>query len=233
MDAERLSRYYGQLAKRYVRRSRAVLIVPALFATSAVVALLHTLPELVLTAANVVIVGISMVAIVTQPSIKTTTAKSSCASDPRISRRGRKSWLASKFARAFGTELMDAERLSRYYGQLAKRYVRRSRAVLIVPALFATSAVVALLHTLPELVLTAANVVIVGISMVAIVTQPSIKAAGIIVVSNACDDLLVDWKRLWADTEHIDDEAARKRLHELNLKTNAATNKAKETRRAG
>ena len=60
-----------------------------------------------------------------------------------------------------------------------------------------------------------------------------VKAAGIIVVSNACDDLLVDWKRLWADTEHIDDEAARKRLHELNLKTNAATNKAKETRRAG
>lgn len=125
-------------------------------------------------------------------------------------------------------EMMDAERLSRYYGQLAKRYVRQSRAVLIVPALFATSAVAALLHTLPEQVLTVSNVVIVGISMVAIVTQPSIKAAGIIVVSNACDDLLVDWKRLWVDTEHIDDETAKQRLHELNLKTNAATNKAKE-----
>ena len=125
-------------------------------------------------------------------------------------------------------EMMDAERLSRYYGRLAKRYVRRSRAVLIVPALFATSAVAALLHTLPEQVLTVANVVIVGISMVAIVTQPSIKAAGIIVVSNACDDLLVDWKRLWSDTERIDDEAAKWRLHELGLKMNAATNKAKE-----
>ena len=125
-------------------------------------------------------------------------------------------------------EMMDAERLSRYYGRLAKRYVRRSRAVLFIPALFATSAVVALLNSWPEQVLMVANVVIVGISIAAIVTQPSIKAAGIIVISNACDDLLVDWRQLWADTERIDDEAVEQRSHKLSLKVNAATNKAKE-----
>ncbi len=121
--------------------------------------------------------------------------------------------------------LLDAERLTRYYGHLATRFRRLQFVLNMFIAASTTGAAVSLLAQLPDQVsawLSAGLffMVAVGVAWMSYADY-SKKATTAFIVSKQCGELALAWRQLWWDMDAPD---ATKRAQELELRLNQITN---------
>ena len=118
-------------------------------------------------------------------------------------------------------ELLDSDRLVRYYAALANRYRRLHASTLLLLAFGAASSFAAVLDVLPSDVQLIANALVGLVAAWVFIADYSKKAAVAHIINSQCLRLDTQWRHLWVEVEHIEEEAARERLVAL-------TNKMKE-----
>lgn len=133
--------------------------------------------------------------------------------------------------------LLDAERLSRYYGRLSERFQRVHLYLMVMIALCSTGAALTLLATfqdlipvfgqLPGLIPALLSFVVAGAAIWASHSDYSKKAAISSVIRIQCDELVVSWKQLWLDVS-TDPESVRVRTVDLQRRMNEVTAHALE-----
>ena len=112
-------------------------------------------------------------------------------------------------------ELLDAERLVRYYEVLAKRHRQRHLAIRISLLLAATSGVASLLKVLPQSAQLIAGLVITVLVVLDFALNEARKTAVLTLIKIECRALGNEWKNLWASLEHISDDEARRENERL------------------
>ena len=118
--------------------------------------------------------------------------------------------------------LLDAERLTRYYGRLSDRMRRINFALTAFTLLASTAAFASLMVRLPDFV---SALCFVGVAAALIwmhLSEYSKKAAIASVVAQQCEDLATEWRELWfrQNEESIDPLA---RAADLKRKENRIT----------
>ena len=125
-------------------------------------------------------------------------------------------------------ELLDSDRLVRYYEALANRYQRLHSLTLLLLGVSAASSFAAILDLFPDVVQLFASA-LVGITAVwMFIADYAKKAAVAHVISFQCRRLDLDWKDLWAAVESIDEAEARRRLGDLSNQMNIATQRSSD-----
>ena len=115
-------------------------------------------------------------------------------------------------------QLVDAERLVRYYGDLAQHYNRCSWILRGVILLFCMAGITALLERIPEW----ANLIVYAVLAGAIVSEAIMnyekKAALVGIIYIRCDKLLDQWRDLWNEidrAEPVDEEVIQEKYRRL------------------
>ena len=122
-------------------------------------------------------------------------------------------------------ELLDSDRLVRYYAAVANHYRRLHLFTLLLLAFGAASSFAAVLGVLPSVQLIASALVGLVVAWVLIADYAK-KAAVVHTISFQCSRLDVQWQSLWREVEHIEEEAARQRLVELANQMNDVTSRS-------
>lgn len=115
-------------------------------------------------------------------------------------------------------ELLDAERLVRYYEVLAKRHRRWHLAIRFSLLLAATSGVASLLKVLPQSVQLVAGLALTVLVALDFALNAAGKTAVLNLIKIECRALGNEWKNLWAGLEHISDDEARRENERLAQK---------------
>ena len=123
-------------------------------------------------------------------------------------------------------ELLDSDRLVRYYTAVANRYRRLNACTLWLLVFGAASSFAAVLAVLPNNVQLIANAVVGLAAAWALVADYAKKAAVAHTISSQCNRLDVQWQSLWREVEHIEEEAARQRLVDLANQMNDVTSRS-------
>lgn len=123
--------------------------------------------------------------------------------------------------------LLDAERLSRYYGRLAVRLQRWHFGLTVFIALCSTGAAATLIASLPGLIPTLLSLTVAAGAIWSSYANYSKKAAVASVIRSQCDDLIIDWKQLWSDL-NTDRQDIPKQVEALQRKLNEITKPALE-----
>ena len=106
-------------------------------------------------------------------------------------------------------ELLDAERLARYYEALAERHRRRHLAIRFSLLLAATGGLASSLEVLPQSAQLIAGLVITVLVALDFALNNARKAAVLNLIKIECRALGNEWKNLWAGLEHSGDDEAR------------------------
>ena len=112
-------------------------------------------------------------------------------------------------------ELLDVERLVRYYEVLAKRHRRWHLAIRISLLLAATSGVASLLEVLPQSAQLIAGLMIIVLVALDFALNEARKTAVLNLIKIECRALGNEWKNLWTGLEHIGDDEARRENERL------------------
>ena len=123
-------------------------------------------------------------------------------------------------------ELLDSDRLVRYYTAVANRYRRLHSYTLWLLMFGAASSFAAVLAVLPNDVQLIANAVVGLAAAWVLVADYAKKAAVAHTISFQCSRLDVQWQDLWREVEHIEEEAARQRLVDLANQMNDVTSRS-------
>ena len=121
--------------------------------------------------------------------------------------------------------LLDAERLSRYYGRLAARMQRRHFFFTVFIVTCSTLAAATLLTQLPGLVQAVLSLVVAAAVIWSSYSDYSRKAAISSSIRAQCEDLAVSWKELWSDVS-TDQEDILLRAAVLERRLNEVTTQA-------
>jgi hypothetical protein len=122
--------------------------------------------------------------------------------------------------------MLDAERLSRYYGYLAQKLEKIDRRLAISAAIASSASFVSLAtNWLPEYpwlpsVLTAVTSVL---TIWLVSSQNSRKAVKSAIIRRRCSDLLLEWEVLWSESTSMQELDVRARWEELRAKETAIT----------
>ena len=123
-------------------------------------------------------------------------------------------------------ELLDSDRLVRYYEAVANHYQRKHLLTLLLLGVGAAGSFAAILDLFPDVVQLVANA-LVGIVAVWMFTADYAKKAAIAHdIGFQCRRLDILWKKLWADVERIDESDARQRLGDLADQMNTTTQRS-------
>ena len=110
-------------------------------------------------------------------------------------------------------ELLDVERLARYYEALAEKHRRRHLVLRILLLLAATSGIASFLEALPPVAQLIAQLVgSVAIAILVVLDfalNEARKTAVLNLIKIECRSLGNEWKSLWAKIEYIGDDDAR------------------------
>lgn len=123
-------------------------------------------------------------------------------------------------------ELLDSDRLVRYYEALADHYQRKHLFTLRLLGVGAASSFAAFLDLFPGVVQLVASVLIGIVAVWMFIADYAKKAAVAHDIGFQCRRLDVQWKDLWADVERIDEAEARQRLIDLSNQMNIATQRS-------
>ena len=123
--------------------------------------------------------------------------------------------------------LLDAERLSRYYGRLAVRLQRWHFGLTVFIALCSTGAAATLIASLPGLIPTLLSLTVAAAAIWSSYANYSKKAAVASVIRSQCDDLIIDWKHLWSNL-NADRQDIPQQVDALQRKLNEITKPALE-----
>ena len=123
-------------------------------------------------------------------------------------------------------ELLDSDRLVRYYEALADHYQRKHLFTLLLLGVGAASAFAAFLDLFPGVVQLVASVLIGIVAVWMFIADYAKKAAIAHDIGFQCRRLDVQWRDLWADVERIDEAEARQRLGDLSNQMNIATQRS-------
>ena len=123
-------------------------------------------------------------------------------------------------------ELLDSDRLVRYYEALADHYQRKHLFTLLLLGVGAASSFVAFLDLFPGVVQLVASVLIGIVAVWMFIADYAKKAAIAHDIGFQCRRLDVQWRDLWADVERIDEAEARQRLIDLSNQMNIATQRS-------
>ena len=121
--------------------------------------------------------------------------------------------------------LLDAERLSRYYGRLALRFQRWNLFLTLVILLCSTGAAATLITELPTWVQAVLSLVVAAVAIWSYLLGYSKKAAVASVIRSQCSHLASDWRGLWADL-NTDRQDIPVRIAYLQRKLNEITDHA-------
>lgn len=128
-------------------------------------------------------------------------------------------------------ELLDSDRLVRYYEAVANHYRRRHAFTLLLLGFGAASSFAAVFDILPGTVQSIAEPVanaFVGLVAVWVfIADYARKSAIAHTIGTQCNRLDIRWRELWADVERLEEDAARARLVAL------ANEMAEVTQRSG
>ena len=122
--------------------------------------------------------------------------------------------------------LVNAERLSRYYGRLAARLERRQFIFTVSIVTCSTLAAATLLTQLPSLVQAVLSLVVAAAVIWSSYSGYSKKAAISSGIRAQCEDIAVSWKELWSDVSSMDQEDILRRAADLERRLNRATTNA-------
>lgn len=123
-------------------------------------------------------------------------------------------------------ELLDSDRLVRYYEALANHYQRKHSCTLLLLGVGAASSFAAILDLFPNFVQLGASALVGIVAVWMFIADYAKKAAVAHDISFQCRRLDVQWKDLWAAVERIDEPEARQRLGDLANQMNSATQKS-------
>lgn len=123
-------------------------------------------------------------------------------------------------------ELLDSDRLVRYYEALADHYQRKHLFTLLLLGVGAASSFAAFLDLFPGVVQLVASVLIGIVAVWMFIADYAKKAAIAHDIGFQCRRLDVQWRDLWADVERIDEAEARQRLIDLSNQMNIATQRS-------
>ena len=116
-------------------------------------------------------------------------------------------------------ELLDVERLARYYEALTEKHRRRHLTLRILLLLAATSSIASFLEALSPVVQLVAQLVgSISITVLVVLDfalNEARKTAVLNLIKIECRSLGNEWKSLWASLEHIDDDDARRENERL------------------
>ena len=134
-------------------------------------------------------------------------------------------------------ELLDSDRLVRYYEAVANRYRRRHALTLLLLGFGAASSFAAVFDILPAAIQSIAEPVasaFVGLVAVWVcITDYARRSAVAHTIGTQCNRLDIRWRELWADVEQLEEDAARARLVALANETAEATQRSGDAGIAG
>ena len=116
-------------------------------------------------------------------------------------------------------ELLDAERLTRYYEALAEKHRRRHLTIRVFLLLAAIGGMASFLEIFPDFFREVAGL-IAGLAVAVLVAldfafNEARKTAVLSLIKIECRALGNEWKGLWANLEHADDDDARRENERL------------------
>ncbi len=123
-------------------------------------------------------------------------------------------------------ELLDSDRLVRYYTAVANYYRRMHALTLLLLASGAVSSFAAVVDLLPSSFQLIASALVSLVAVWVFVADYAKKAAVAHMISFQCGRLDIKWRNLWADVEHVEDGAARERLFALANEMNEVTSRS-------
>lgn len=125
-------------------------------------------------------------------------------------------------------ELLDSDRLVRYYEALANHYQRKHSLTLLLLGMGAASSFAAILDLFPDVVQLIASALVGIVAVWMFIADYAKKAAVAHDIGFQCRRLDVGWKELWAAVERIDEAEARRRLGDLSNQINIATRRSSD-----
>lgn len=125
-------------------------------------------------------------------------------------------------------ELLDSDRLVRYYEALANHYQRKHSLTLLLLGMGAASSFAAILDLFPDVVQLIASALVGIVAVWMFIADYAKKAAVAHDIGFQCRRLDVGWKELWAAVERIDEAEARRRLGDLSNQMNIATRRSSD-----
>lgn len=125
-------------------------------------------------------------------------------------------------------ELLDSDRLVRYYEALANHYQRKHSLTLLLLGMGAASSFAAILDLFLDIVQLIASALVGIVAVWMFIADYAKKAAVAHDIGFQCRRLDVDWKELWAAVERIDEAEARRRLGDLSNQINIATRRSSD-----
>ena len=125
-------------------------------------------------------------------------------------------------------ELLDSDRLVRYYEALANHYQRKHSLTLLLLGMGAASSFAAILDLFPDIVQLIASALVGIVAVWMFIADYAKKAAVAHDIGFQCRRLDVGWKELWAAVERIDEAEARRRLGDLSNQINIATRRSSD-----
>ena len=123
-------------------------------------------------------------------------------------------------------ELLDSDRLVRYYTAVANHYRRMHALTLLLLAFGAASSFAAVLDVLPSAVQLIANALVGLVAVWVFIADYAKKAAVAHMISSQCDRLDAVSRNLWLEVEDIEEGAARERLVALAKEMNEVTSRS-------
>ena len=123
-------------------------------------------------------------------------------------------------------ELLDSDRLVRYYTAVANHYRRWHAITLLLLAFGAAGSFAAVLDVLPSSLQLLANALIGLAAAWLFIADYAKKAAIAHTIGFQCGRLDIQWRNLWLQVEHMEEEAAREQLIALANEMNEVTSRA-------
>ena len=119
--------------------------------------------------------------------------------------------------------LLDAERLSRYYAEMAARLQRWHMGLMALIALGSTGAVATLLLSAPAGVAESLAGTVAAAAVWTSYYGHASKAAMMEAARDGCADLALRWRNLWAQLESLDEAQAWREIQHLQRQEELAT----------
>ena len=120
-------------------------------------------------------------------------------------------------------DMLDADRLSRYYRAMTDRYHRYTVFSRLAIAGSAMAGVVSFIASLPSYAQITFGLVIAVAVILDLVVDFQKKAAVLHTIAVGMDQVSAEWQDLWGRIERIDEDAARERILALNRQLNSIT----------
>ena len=123
-------------------------------------------------------------------------------------------------------ELLDSDRLVRYYAAVANYYRRMHALTLLLLAFGAAGSFAAVLEVLPSTAQLIANALVGLTAAWLFIADYAKKAAVAHTISFLCSRLDIQWRNLWGEVEHLEEESARERFVALANEMNEVTSRS-------